>query len=309
MQTVRLGRTGLTVSVAGLGCGGHSRLGMARGKDVHHAADMVRRALDLGVTFIDTARAYGTEEAVGMGAKGRRAEAVISSKAGIGRGTELMSAADMARYVDDCLRKLDTTYVDVFHLHGVTPAQYPHARDVMVPELQRQQAAGKLRFLAISEQFGGDTGHVMFEQCLADDLFDVVMVGFSVLNPSARQRVFPQTREKDVGTLIMFAVREALSRPDELKKVVGELIERGEVDADAVDANDPLGFLGDGKAVVEAAYRFCRHEPGADVILTGTGDPDHLKANVAAIQQPPLAPEVLTRLDAIFGRVDSVSGN
>ena len=50
MQTVRLGRTGLSVSVAGLGCGGHSRLGMARGKDVHHAADMVRRALDLGST-------------------------------------------------------------------------------------------------------------------------------------------------------------------------------------------------------------------------------------------------------------------
>ena len=47
MQTVRLGRTGLEVSVAGLGCGGHSRLGMAKGKDVHHAADLVRRALDL----------------------------------------------------------------------------------------------------------------------------------------------------------------------------------------------------------------------------------------------------------------------
>jgi aryl-alcohol dehydrogenase-like predicted oxidoreductase len=309
MQTVRLGRTGLDVSVAGLGCGGHSRLGMAKGKDVHHAADMVRRALDLGVTFIDTARAYGTEEAVGLGVKGRRDEAVISSKAGIGRGGELMRAADMARYVDDCLRKLDTDRVDIFHLHGVTPSQYAHARDVMVPELKRQQGAGKLRFLAISEQFGGDTGHAMFRECLADDLFDVVMVGFNLLNPSARQRVFPVTREKDVGTLIMFAVREALSRPDELRKVVGELIERGEVDPGAVDAADPLGFLGDGQGVVEAAYRFCRHEPGAHVVLTGTGDPEHLKANVAAIQAPPLPPDILTRLDAIFGRVDSVSGN
>ncbi len=309
MQTVRLGRTGLTVSVAGLGCGGHSRLGMAKGKDVHHAADMVRRGLDLGITFIDTARAYGTEEAVGLGVKGRRDEAVISSKAGIGRGAELMSAADMARYVDDCLKKLDTDRVDIFHLHGVTPAQYAHARDVMVPELKRQQAAGKLRFLAISEQFGGDTGHAMFRECLADDLFDVVMVGFNLLNPSARQRVFPATREKDVGTLIMFAVREALSRPDELKKVVGQLIERGEIEASSVDAADPLGFLGDGQAVVEAAYRFCRHEPGAHVVLTGTGDPEHLKANVAAIQGPPLPPEVLTRLGAIFGKVDSVSGN
>ncbi len=72
MQTVRLGRTGLEVSVAGLGCGGRSRLGMTKGRDVHHAADMVRQALDLGINLIDTARAYGTEEAVGLGVKGRR---------------------------------------------------------------------------------------------------------------------------------------------------------------------------------------------------------------------------------------------
>src|SRR5580698_1732940 len=85
MDTVVLGRTGLEVSVAGLGCGGHSRLGMARGESVHHAADIVRRALDLGITLIDTARAYGTEEAVGLGVKGRRDQAVISTKAWVGR--------------------------------------------------------------------------------------------------------------------------------------------------------------------------------------------------------------------------------
>ncbi len=61
--------------------------------------------------------------------------------------------------------------------------------------------------------------------------------------------------------------------------------------------------------MVEAAYRFCRHEPGAHVVLTGTGDPAHLKANIEAILAPPLAPEILARLEAIFGAVDSVSGN
>src|SRR5271170_2682464 len=140
MQTVRLGRTGLEVSVAGLGCGGHSRLGMAKGKDVHHAAGLVRAALDLGVTFIDTARAYGTEEAVGLGLKGRRDEAVISTKAGVGRGGELVSAADMARYVDDSLRKLATDHVDIFLLHGVTLPQYDHATQVILPVLHKQQA-------------------------------------------------------------------------------------------------------------------------------------------------------------------------
>lgn len=57
MQTTTLGRTGLEVSVAGLGCGGHSRLGMAYGKDEAHAAGVVSHALDLGINFIDTARA------------------------------------------------------------------------------------------------------------------------------------------------------------------------------------------------------------------------------------------------------------
>ena len=61
--------------------------------------------------------------------------------------------------------------------------------------------------------------------------------------------------------------------------------------------------------MVETAFRFCRHEAGAQVILTGTGDPAHLKANVEAILAPPLPPDVLQRLEAIFGAVDSVSGN
>jgi aryl-alcohol dehydrogenase-like predicted oxidoreductase len=313
MQTVRLGRTGLDVSVAGLGCGGHSRLGMAKGKDVHHAADVVRAALDLGISFIDTARAYGTEPAVGLGLKGRRDQVVISTKAGVARGADLVSAADMARYVDESLSKLATDHIDVFLLHGVTLPHYEHAIEVIVPELKRLQAAGKLRFIGASEQFGGDTGHALLAKALGeDDPFDVVMVGFNLLNPSARERVFPLTIRKDVGTLIMFAVREALSHPDELRKVVGELIARGEIDADKVDANDPLGFLADAPdrpSVVEAAYRFCRHEPGAEVILTGTGDPEHLKANVEAILAPPLPPEILSRLRTIFGAVDSVSGN
>jgi aryl-alcohol dehydrogenase-like predicted oxidoreductase len=312
MQTVRLGRTGLEVSVAGLGCGGHSRLGMARGRDVHYAADMVRRALDLGVTYIDTARAYGTEEAVGLGLKGRRDEAVISTKAGVSRGGEAVSAADMARYVDESLAKLATDHIDVFLLHGLRLAEYQHAVDVLVPELKRQQAAGKIRFIAASEQFGGDTGHALLQKALPDDHFDVVMVGFNLLNPSARSRVFPLTQQHGVGTLIMFAVREALSRREELKKVVGQLIERGEVDPASVDAADPLGFLQGlpgAPSVVEAAYRFCRHEPGAHVILTGTGDAEHLKANIASILAPPLPPEALARLDAVFGKVDSVSGN
>ncbi len=312
MQTVRLGRTGAEVSVAGLGCGGASRLGMATGADAEQAASVVRRAIELGVTFIDTARNYGTEEAVGLGIRGRRDEVFLSTKSSAGRGERMFTAPELSESLDGSLRRLGTDHVDVFHLHGITPSQYDYCAEVLVPEMKRQQAAGKIRFVGATEQFGGDTAHKMLTRALPDDHFDVIMVGFNLLNPSARARVFPETLKHAVGTLIMFAVRRSLSQPGALREVVAGLIERGEVDAGKIDAADPLGFLRDRSDVgslTEAAYRFCRHEPGAEVILTGTGNVEHLEANLAAIQGPPLAPEIVERLRWLFGAVDSVSGN
>ena len=77
-----LGKTGLTVSVAGLGCGGNSRLGLGRGSSFDDCVSVVRTAVDLGVTFLDTAEAYGTEEIVGAAARSYdRDRLVISTKA------------------------------------------------------------------------------------------------------------------------------------------------------------------------------------------------------------------------------------
>jgi len=312
LQTVELGRTGAEVSVAGLGCGGASRLGMARGASTDDAANVVRRALDLGVTFIDTARAYGTEEAVGLGIAGRRDHVFLSTKSNPGRGEQMLTAAELSESLELSLKRLRTDHVDVFHLHGLGLDQYERAADSLVPELERQRAAGKIRYLGVTERFGADTGHAMLARALPDDRFDIVMVGFNLLNPSARERVFAQTQARRVGTLIMFAVRRALSNPAAAREAVAKLVASGAVDGEGLDAEDPLGFLREYAAsgdLTEIAYRFCRHEPGADVILTGTGDVAHLKANLAAIQGPPLPEEALTRLRQLFGGVDSVSGN
>ena len=121
-----------------------------------------------------------------------------------------------------------------------------------------------------------------------------------------------QTQEKNIGTLIMFAVRRALSRADAAKAVVQELVSSGAVRGDLIDAEDPLGFLSYPEvadSIVEAAYRFCRHESGAHVVLTGTGSLDHLADNLAAIAKPKLPAATLRRLQTLFGHVDSVSGN
>ncbi|HET6473166.1 MAG TPA: aldo/keto reductase [Pseudomonadales bacterium] len=312
MQSVVLGRTGLTVGVVGLGCGGHSRLGMTNGADEAQASRVVSAALDLGIDFIDTARAYGTEGAVGRAIRGKRDAVVLSTKALPVGAAGPLSAQDLRESLDLSLARLGTDYVDVFHLHGVLADQYAHCIDVLLPELLRARDAGKVRFIGITERFGNDTNHTMLKRALPDDHFDVVMVGHNVLNPSARHSVFPLTIEKNVGTLIMFAVRRALTNKARVGAVVEQLIESRAIDAKAVDRADPLGFVAAHRGVtslIEAAYRYCRYEPGAHVILTGTGSVDHLRENVAAILAPPLPADLKNQLDRIFGNVDSVSGD
>ena len=69
MEYTTLGKTGLKVSVAGLGCGGFSRLGLKAGKSEDEAARLIHQAVDLGINFIDTAPSYGTEGVVGKALK------------------------------------------------------------------------------------------------------------------------------------------------------------------------------------------------------------------------------------------------
>jgi aryl-alcohol dehydrogenase-like predicted oxidoreductase len=65
----------------------------------------------------------------------------------------------------------------------------------------------------------------------------------------------------------------------------------------------------DAATLPEAAYRFCRHERGIDVVLTGTGSTEHLKENIAAILKPPLPTAALARLETLFGELDHLTGN
>src|SRR6266478_5526015 len=135
MEYRPLGKTGLRVSVAGLGCGGNSRLGLGRGASFGGCVAVVRTAVDLGVNFLDTAEAYGTEEIVGAAARSYdRTKLVISTKAIFNTGDASETAT---RKVEAALRRLGLDYVDVFHFHAVAPASYDHHRDVLAPALVR----------------------------------------------------------------------------------------------------------------------------------------------------------------------------
>ena len=305
-----LGKTGLRVSVAGLGCGGFSQLGLAAGRDEGHAIAIIREAIDLGVNFFDTAAAYGTENVLGKAIKSvRRENVVIATKAPFAVSSGRAAPETIVASLDNSLRQLDTDYVDVYQLHGVPPAAYDHARDVLAQVLLREKEKGKFRHLGISETAPHDPRHEMIGRAAGDGIWEVVMVGFHMMHQNARSAVFPLTMANGIGTLVMFVVRNIFSQPERLRATMRDLAAAGEVPSWLAEASDPLGFLvheGGATTVPDAAYRFVRHEPGVDVVLFGTGDPEHLRTNIASILKPPLPTADLQRLSELFGHLVGV---
>ena len=105
MEYTTLGRTGLRVSVAGLGTGGFSRLGLKTGKTEDEAARLIHEAVGLGINFIDTAPAYGTEGVVGLALKTLpRDQVVIATKAHVPRQGEWFTPARVVESLDNSLR-------------------------------------------------------------------------------------------------------------------------------------------------------------------------------------------------------------
>lgn len=318
MQRTVLGRTDLEVSVAGLGCGGYSRLGQAYGASVSESEALVAAALDLGVNFIDTAPAYRTEGIVGRALGGRREAAVVSTKALIHLNTEyppkpsrFITAAELEARLDRSLEALGTDYVDVYNLHGIVEAELDYVDAELVPKLIDLKGAGKIRSLGITEHFQVDTRHEMLARAVSSGIWDVIMVGFNLLNPCARQNVLTPARAMNAGVLNMHAVRTSLSDPDRLLEALEAAADAGQLDrppADSAAALDKLVTESGATSLTELAYRFCRHEPGVHVVLTGTGKLEHLRANLAAIDSGPLPERVSTGLERLFGSVDCLSG-
>jgi aryl-alcohol dehydrogenase-like predicted oxidoreductase len=311
MQYTTLGATGLKVSVAGLGCGGNSRVGLGTGSSESQSVDLVREAIDLGVNLLDTAEIYCTEEIVGKAIAGLpRDKIVISTKSRYRDASGcLMSGRELVANLDASLKRLRTGYVDIFHVHGLSPAAYDHAMAEIVPALLKQKAKGKLRHLAVSETSPNDHEQRMLQRAVRDGVWEVVMLAFHMLHQGARRDVFPHTRGMGIGTLLMFVVRNIFSKPGLLAETVRGLAAEGKVPVELAKSEDPLGFLvheGGATNLTDAAYRFARHQSGANVVLFGTGRREHLRANIDSILRPPLPAADVARLHELFGALKGV---
>lgn len=308
MRYRTLGRTGLRVSVVSLGTGGPSRLGQGSGVAEAEAHRLVRRALELGINFIDTAAGYGESEAIlGRALQGVPHEACcVATKFGPQEGERVKTdPAELHRSLDRSLQRLGREAVDLFQLHGVTPPAYREVVERFYPEMQKAREAGKVRFLGITERFFADPAHEMLPMALADDLFDTVMLKYGILNQAAAQQVLPMAAARNIGVINMAAVRVKLTDPAQRDALIAEWKAAGKISADALPDNDPLGFLvhDDVESVVSAGYRFAAAPEAISTVLTGTANREHLERNVAALLGPPLPETDARRLQSLFGHL------
>ncbi|HEY3723784.1 MAG TPA: aldo/keto reductase [Acidimicrobiia bacterium] len=155
VPTRALGRAGLTVSAEGLGCMGMSDFYGSRDDD--ESLTTIRRALDLGVTFLDTSDMYGpftNEQLVGRAIKGRREQVTVATKFGIQRaddGTRLGVRGD-ASYIrqacDASLQRLGIETIDLYYAHRTDPRT---PIEETVGAMAELVSAGKIRYLGLSE--------------------------------------------------------------------------------------------------------------------------------------------------------------
>jgi L-galactose dehydrogenase len=295
---VRLGKSGLISSVIGLGGGSSGRFGLAKGGTRSDALKLIRAALDEGITFFDGAGLTGgVDELLAEGLAGSREHVVLSTKVHLGpepwpfdnarlpnlgsswvarRFGLVCSGRTLRSRVEHTLRALKSDRIDILHLHAVSPRQYPLAVARVLPTLQRLKEQGMIRAIGITESFLRDPSHKMLRAAVDDASVDTIMVGLNFRNRSAADVIFPAASAAGIGVIGMFAARR--------------LGKSGALDDIAAEA----GAAG----VQELAYRYCRHQAGMDVVLTGTGNPEHLRRNVEAALLPPLPDSVLRRLEA-----------
>ncbi|SFP75558.1 aldo/keto reductase [Hymenobacter arizonensis] len=199
MKTRQLGRSGLTVSALGLGCMGMSDF--YGGQDDAESTRTLHRALDLGVTFFDTADMYGpfkNEELLGKAFKGRREGIVLATKFGIERDPNDPTKRGIngrPEYVkaacEASLKRLGTDHIDLYYQHRVDPNT---PIEETVGAMADLVAAGKVRFLGLSEAAPGTVRRAM-----AVHPITALQTEYSLWSREPEDEIMPTIRELGVG--------------------------------------------------------------------------------------------------------------
>ena len=198
METRSLGDQGLTVSALGLGCMGMSEFYGTT--DEQPSIDTIHRALDLGITFFDTADIYGpftNEQLVGKALGPRRSEATIATKFGIVRDESgaMHGLNGRPEYVheacDASLQRLGVDHIDLYYLHRVDP-EVPV--EETVGAMGQLVEAGKVRHLGLSEA-APDT----LRRANAECPITALQTEYSLWSRDPEDKILPTCRELGIG--------------------------------------------------------------------------------------------------------------
>lgn len=199
METRNLGRQGLEVSALGLGCMGMSWA--YGGSDESECIRVIHHALDIGVDFFDTAETYGpfkNEELIGRALKGKRREdAIIATKFAwkFGPNNEQIeldsSPANIKRSVEGSLRRLGTSYIDLYYQHRLDPNTPIEDTVGAMADLVKQ---GKVRYIGLSE-----VGPGIIRRAHKVHPLSAVQSEYSLWTRGVEEKVLPTLRELGIG--------------------------------------------------------------------------------------------------------------
>lgn len=219
MRHTRLGRSGLTVSVVGLGCNNLGRPGTATLEQAGTDA-VVHAALDAGITFFDVADIYGaepglSEERLGRALGARRDEVVIGTKFGMdmaGANGVDHDARGSRRYivraVEASLRRLGTDWIDLYQFHTPDPAT---PIDETLRALDDLVRAGKVRYVGHSNRTGWQIAQAEYvARELGTERFVSAQNHYNLLDRRAELEVVPAAAEFGLGVLPYFPLANGL---------------------------------------------------------------------------------------------------
>jgi len=322
MQTRPLGRTGLTVSVLGFGCGAVGGL-MVRGAPADQQR-AVARAVEAGITYFDTAPSYGdgaSETNLGRVLKALKPDVRVGTKVRLSAADKTNIAGAVVASMEASLRRLGRDHVDLFQLHNaITVDDHPDSisvrmlRDEIVPAFGRLREQGKTRFLGITAI--GDTKAL--HDVVGAGLLHTAQVPYNLLNPSlggAMPAGFPaqdygnllaQMQTSGVGAIgIRVLAGGALSGEATRHPIASPAPEPiGSAHGYAADLERarrllPLVTEGHAATLPEAALRYVIAHPAMSTVLIGIATIDQLEQAIAAAEKGGLSAAGLQRAAAL----------
>jgi aryl-alcohol dehydrogenase-like predicted oxidoreductase len=308
MPTRRLGRSGLCVSVVGLGC---NNLGMKL--DLEQSRPVVEAALDAGITLFDTADSYGdSEEILGALLRGRRDGVVLATKFGgdlKGANGPDWGARGGRRYVrkavERSLRRLRTDWIDLYQIHYPDPATPTEETLSTLTDLVRE---GKVRYIGCSNFAAWPLADAEWTATTRGlERFVSAQNEYSLLERGAEAELVPACQRFGVGVLPYFPLASGVLTGKYRRGAphpVGSRVQSWGLDAiltdDRFSAVERLEAYAAERCLtlLRVVIGGLAAQPAVASVIAGATAPDQVRANVRAAQWSP-DPDDLAALDAI----------